>query len=321
MKEKIRMLIEEANCDEGQAELALEAVQYDLEKAIRNIGALLRDFVVIKGKFYHPRFSMFGLIIVIANIKLRQMVRLHTVVSYNPVIYETDLSMKWITFEKQLFAHRLQDGAVRHLSQEIEQSFGAFLTKTESSSLFTIFNEGNTAEIRRIFSEQLKKHFHHEKITETNGSVPDDIIISFEREELSLTQFRHLEEDIYAKKSSFPAGDEGHGFEPLYLTVSLTLSPGGVRVSDLIEGAVVQSIIIDERDIAQYLGKLMGGRSGNQFVPLPSSISQVKTGSSFVEVQTWLAPNIIGIARLPHNTMVKVIYYADKGWWQRIFPW
>lgn len=323
MKEKIRVLIEEAGCDEGQAELALEAVQDDLEKAIRNFGTLLRDFVVIKGRFCKPSYNLFGLIIAIVNVRTRHMIRLHTVISYNPVIYETDLNSTWVAFEKQIFAHRLQDGAVQHVSQGIEQEFDNYLKQAESLTFYETIKEGGIDKIKQIFIEQIKKYLSKERLPSSDAQQEflDDIHLVIEREELNLTQFRLLEDISDKIKPAISENLERDGIGQLYLNISFILEQGGVRAGDLIEGAVVQSLITDNRDIAQYLSRLMGGRIGNEIVPLPSSITSVSVKEKIVEIQTWLAPNIIGTAKLSQDTQIKVLYYIEDEWWHRIYPW
>lgn len=65
----------------------------------------------------------------------------------------------------------------------------------------------------------------------------------------------------------------------------------------------------------------MGGRIGNEIIPLPSSITRVSVQEKIVEIQTWLAPNIIGMAKLSQDTNIKVLYYIEDEWWHRIYPW
>lgn len=320
MKEKIRLLIEEAGCDEGQAELALEAVQYDVEKAIRNIGSLLRDFVIVKGKFYQSNDNLFGLFIVIVNIRINKVVRIHTVISYNPVIFESDLAVKWVIFEKQIFAHRLQDGSLRHMSLEIEQFFYDSFTQQD---MYAAFKEDRISDIIKTFTTLIQNHLSsiYRASQETGQNTREDIRLFIEREEVSLTQFRHLENVLENNIRPPQPKDAENSLNGLRLTVSLKSDQDGIHAGELAEGAVVYSRIIDERDIAQYLGRLMGGKSGSELVHLPSSVIGVNIDNNQVEIQTELAPNIIGSVKIPQDMKLKVMYYDDEEWWRRIFPW
>ncbi|MFH1379021.1 MAG: hypothetical protein ABII23_01965 [bacterium] len=320
MKEKIRLLIEEAGCDEGQAELALEAVQYDLQKAIRNIGSLLRDFVVVKGKFCQTNNNLFGLFIVIVNIRTYKVVRIHTVITYNPIVFETDLHMQWVIFEKQIFAYRLQDGSLRPVSQEIEQFFYESFAQADSHLLYAAFQEARTEDIIRTFTSLIQDHLS--AIYRTAESEAEQYIkLLIDREEVNLTQFRHLEQ-VMEDNIQPPEHDHNeNNFNGLKLKVCLKKDQDGLPACELTEGVVVYSQIVDERDIAQYLGRLMGGRSGSELIHVPSSVISVRLEDNEVEIQTELAPNIIGSAKIPSDMKLKVIYYEDDEWGQKIFPW
>src|ERR1041384_2732283 len=111
IQDKIHLLMEETGCDQGEAELAMTSAGYDLEKAIRTIGVLLRNIVVVKGKFLLPGKNLYGLIILIADTKRQSLFRIRAVVSYNPALYETPLETDWYDFEKGLYAFRLWEGA------------------------------------------------------------------------------------------------------------------------------------------------------------------------------------------------------------------
>ncbi len=67
MDEKILILMEETSCEQAEAELALELANYDLEKAIRTIRSILRNIIVIKGKFIIAENNLYGLFIMILN--------------------------------------------------------------------------------------------------------------------------------------------------------------------------------------------------------------------------------------------------------------
>jgi hypothetical protein len=89
--DKIRLLMEEASCDRAEAELAMSLAGFDLEKAIRTIGTLLRHIVVVKGKFVDATQNLYGLLILIADTRRDQFIRVRAVVSYNPAL----LKRRW----------------------------------------------------------------------------------------------------------------------------------------------------------------------------------------------------------------------------------
>jgi hypothetical protein len=317
MKDKIRLLIEEAGIDEGQAELALEAVQYDVEKAIRNIGSLLRDFVVVKGKVHDPDMHVFG------NIRTQHVVRLHTVMSYNPAIYETELRLNWFNFEKQIFTHRLQDGALQQLSQGIEHVLYHCFAGDNAGRLYTALREAQNDFIIAEFVTRI--HSHVGAVYGSSSGLADPGVhlgMSIEREELNVTQYKQLEDEAgQSPPPAFQQTSEDTMSGMLSLAVTLVEDIDGIPVKELVEGVVVQSLIMDERDIANYLGRLMGGKSGSSIIPLSSPITKITIEDSIATIYTKLAPQVYGIAAIPSITKVKALYHEREGWWKRIFPW
>src|SRR5439155_6607012 len=98
--------MEETGCDQGEAELALEMCGYRVEEAVKTIARLLRNIVVIKGKFMHPDSSQFGLFLIILNIKALDLLRCRAVLSFNPEVYSVGLEKGWFEFEKFLYGCR-----------------------------------------------------------------------------------------------------------------------------------------------------------------------------------------------------------------------
>jgi len=70
IQDKIALLMEETGCERGEAELALEMCGYQVEEAVKAIGRLLRNIVVLKAKFLHSEQSQYGLFLVVLNLFL-----------------------------------------------------------------------------------------------------------------------------------------------------------------------------------------------------------------------------------------------------------
>ncbi len=79
----------------------------------------------------------------------------------------------------------------------------------------------------------------------------------------------------------------------------------GVKAKDLHNGDVVYSLITDTRDIGQYLARLLGGRTKEGVVPLPTEIKEVGYEEETVKLRVHFTPGIIGLAKLNPNLLVK----------------
>src|SRR5512138_3819916 len=166
MQQNVRLLMEETGCEQGEAELALELAGQDLEKAMRTIESLLRHIVAVKGKFQFPAKNLYGLLLVVVNNKSQEILRLHSVVSYNPTLYENSPEMDWYALEKAIFSYRLDEGSLPDFTQEVEEKFRRYLVgKTET------LMKADCAEFQHLLAEFF---------------APDEVISSLMIEELNL---------------------------------------------------------------------------------------------------------------------------------------
>jgi len=120
MRDSIRLVMEETGCDEGQAIVALESCNYDISKSISKIFDLLRDIVVIKGKFYTFGNHLYGMLTIIVDINHQRHLRTKALVTYNPKVYETELLQNWYEYEKKLYTARLVSGSIPDMTLNIE---------------------------------------------------------------------------------------------------------------------------------------------------------------------------------------------------------
>jgi hypothetical protein len=299
MLEKVKLLMEETGCEQGEAELALELADNDLEKAIKTIGSLLRHIFAVKGKFSFPDKSLYGLILIVVNTKTQEILRLHTVVSYNPALFENSPEMDWYALEKVIFSFRLDEGSLPDFTQELEQKLEPYLREKKE-----ILIKCDTAEITSLLTEFLKL---------------DKSNITILAEELNLTQFRRLPSNDISTNSKSDTSDQETA--TVWLEVKISEDPGGKEVSKLAEGDMVLSQITDTRDIAHYLAHLIGGRREGDMVPLPAVIKKISVNDSDSEVQVHFAPGIIGVAKVKNDVKINILESKSLPWWKKIIPW
>ena len=94
----------------------------------------------------------------------------------------------------------------------------------------------------------------------------------------------------------------------------------GIEAGAVHQGDSVYSFLIDTRDIAQYLAKLLGGKSGGNLVPLLTPVEEVlNEQDGIIQFQLRLAPNIVGIAVVEPDKKIKVSMRHKEGFWRRLF--
>lgn len=291
--------MEETGCEQGEAELALELANNDLEKAIKTIGSLLRHIFAIKGKLNFPDKSLYGLLLIVINSKTQEILRLHTVVTYNPTLYESSPEMDWYALEKLIFSYRLDEGSLPDFTQELEQKLGPHLLGKKE-----ILVKCDPAELSKLLLDFF---------------LPDKVNISLITEELNLTQFRRLPSNDDAPNTKAEANDGEPG--TVWLEVNILEDEDGKEVDKIVEGDMVLSQITDTRDIAHYLAHLIGGRREGGMVPLPAVVKKISVLDNECEVQVHYAPGIIGIARVKKDLKVGLLESKTQPWWKKIIPW
>jgi len=299
MQEEARLLMEETGCEQGEAELALELADNDLEKAIKTIGSLLRHIAAVKGKFYFQQKNLYGLVLVVINTKTCEILRLRIVVSYNPALFENSPAMDWYTFEKLIFSFRLDRGSLPDYTQEVEHKLRPYLL-AQSEVLVRCDPHGIEALFRDFFS-------------------PDTAEMALTIEQLNLTQFRQLPDDGALSSAKVTLKDNDPG--TVRLQIHLVEDKSGREVTRLQEGDVVLSRITDTRDIAHYLAHLIGGVREGDMVPLPAVIRKVSVNAEGTEIQVYYAPGIVGLAQTASDSKVRIVEMKAQPWWKKIIPW
>lgn len=298
MSEHIKLLMEETGCDRGEAELALELSGHDIEKAIKTIGSILKYIHAIKGKFYFPNKNLYGLLLIVINAKTEAILRLRSVISHNPFIYETSMKIDWFDFEKLVFSYRLEDGSLPDFTKEFEDNL-----KIELSKQLQVLFSADAGKMSDIVKSQFPN---------------DELNADFVKEELNLAQFRKLPDFDTASKY-----EQENEFDPgtVILDSEIIEEKSGKECSKLFQGDVVLSKITDSRDIAHYLAHLIGSSKDGELLPLAASVRKVKVNGTSSEVQISYGPNIVGIAKVNSNLRVKVLEEAEKSWWKKILKW
>lgn len=93
---------------------------------------------------------------------------------------------------------------------------------------------------------------------------------------------------------------------PVILNIDLVISDSsGVKAKDLHNGDVVYSLITDTRDIGQYLTRLLGGKTKDGVVPLPTEIEEVGYEEEMVKLRVHFTPGIVGLAKVNPDLSVK----------------
>ena len=336
MPDKIALLMEETGCDKGEAELALEMCGYVVEEAVKAIPRLHKNIVVYKGKIVQPEQNLFGLVLIILNVKSRTVLRTRAVISYNPAVCAVSLDKDWFEFEKYLYGCRLWEGSLPAESLEMEKVAANHLRAGTEAGFFDPQPSGAEAvqaELASVFKRLLR----------SNG-----LEFRLKKDVLDMGQFQSLRGappggELPARESRW-RNATAQGPRPdelLVLKVTLDSDPEGMPAAELRAGDVVAARIADNRDIAKYLAKLFGGHSEQGPVPIPAPVEAIEAAPSgernaagaspsasddlrILLVRVRFSAGVCGDAEVPASARLRAVRQAPGmpekvSWWQRFF--
>lgn len=315
LPDKIQLLMEEASCDRAEAELAMSLVGFDLEKAIRTIGTLLRHIVVVKGKFVETTQSLHGLLILIADTRREHFIRARAVVSCNPALYETVLEQHWFEFERCIYAARLGEGALQHVSQDLERSYVDRL-EARRADFFSALKSSDERDLSGVLNDGLFGSFHH------------GVQSHFIPEVIDWNQFRRFPlkgDDRALAEAPPPEGDIAKESRPhsanetLRIHLALVADEGGTPLSEVREGDQLSVLLSDSRDIAHYLAKLLGALNENGPHPFEAPVETIQKERGRVRLYVRLSAGILGVAEAPEGFLVRRTPRETNRWWQRLW--
>jgi hypothetical protein len=282
---------------------------YDVEKAIRTIAVLLRNIVVVKGKFLVVPRNLYGLFILIADVKRQSLFRIRVVVSYNPALHETSLENDWYDFEKWIYGFRLWEGTLQQVTQDLERILTERMGQENPSEFYGILRSGEEKALTEHFQGILGAHF--------SGSEPQ---VTLFREDLNLDQFRRFKAPPEEDRSSRSTGLlDGPSAEGLVLSINLLQAPQGSPARDIQAGDSVQALLTDNRDIAHYLSQLIGGRDQKGAKPLTVPVEGVRLEGDSLHIHVRLSTGIVGVAQVPGEMLLFVQKRSQPRWWNKFF--
>ena len=324
--DKISLLMEETGCDQGEAELALEMCGYVVEEAVKAIPRLHKNIVVFKGRIVQPEQNLFGLLLVILNVKSRAVLRTRAVLSYNPAVCAVSLEKDWFEFEKYLYGCRLWEGSLPTESLEIEQAVAGHLRSGAEAGLFDAQPSGADrvqAELAGVLKQLLR-----------SGRLE----LRLKKDVLDLGQYHSLRApsgigERQPSRGGVPWRADG-GPQPdelLVLKVTLESDPAGMPAAELRAGDLVAATIADTRDIAKYLAKFFGGHSDQGPVPVPAPVEAIEAAPApaagepqALLVRVRFSAGVCGDAEVASQARLRAVRKAPGmpekiSWWQRFF--
>ncbi len=292
--EKIKALMDDTGCEESEAKTALELAEGNFNKAISYVGAMLKYITAYKAKIILKNDNIFGLIHIITNNKNLDLLRFSVVMTFNPIVYEQNIDVDWFSFEKQIYSYRWVEGVIENYTNTIDKDLKEFVVSNLKSNKIISCKDMKTV-LETYFAE-------------------NDVQIEIVAEELTLRDFRKLpkyfpdnipKETISSEYSSV-----------IELEAIIFEDSAGKKVENLALGDKVLAKIIDTRDIAHYIGHLIGAKKEQAMIPIPAEVQSVEEIGNEYIVCLKYSDLIFGISHVDRGRTLKVLETKDTTTWQ-----
>lgn len=291
--EKIKALMDDTGCEESEAKTALEFMGGNFNKAIAFVGAMLKYITAYKAKIHIKNENIFGLIHIITNNKNLDLLRFSSVMSYNPAIYEQDIKVDWFSFEKEIYSGRLLNGVIESYTKTIDTKLKDFVNANLRDN--------------KILTAQDAKNVIESFFEDRNVNV--EIVA----QELTLREFRKLPDYFPEELPKEAAVTETSS--SIELEAVVFEDSAGKRIENIIAGDKVLAKITDTRDIAHYIGHLIGAKKEQAMIPMPAEVQSVEKKDNEFIVKLKYSDLIFGISHVEAGRTLKILETKDTTTW------
>jgi hypothetical protein len=309
----VQDLVESTGCGSKLATMLLDFTGGDVEGAKRIVRAVPKDIFAIKAKFITQITGYYGALFFCYDEKEKSIVRVVAAVTNEKDIGSIDLGQQWPAFEEQLYEYmrtKRIDGA------KIEQLKGRFLDKEVAERISKVLKIGqplNEDVLNNLLVDELYNCFSDTNIAVKLQVEMTDAFELNKGQELGISEEEGtLDSEETDEEKNDSEKQQKAEQSLIVLKVDPVLSPvKGTEIKKLEFGNNIQVRITDERDIADYLAQLLGGKVESMRVPIYTKIVEVKDlESGNVGVLTQFGPGIMGMFTVPSD--VKVVSKQEE---------
>ena len=295
--EKIKALMDDTGCEEFEAKTALEIAGGNFNKAIYCVGAMLNYITAYKTKIVLQNDNIFGLIHIITNNKNLDLLRFSVVMTYNPIVYEQNIEVDWFSFEKKLYSYRLVEGVIEQYTKSIETNLKDYISNNLKDNKII-----NCKDMKMV----LETYF-----------AENNLQIEIVAQVLTLRDFKKLPNyfpdivptETISSKYSAAIELETVVFEDFF----------GKKIENLSVGDKILAKIIDTRDIAHYIGHLIGAKKDQIMIPIPTEVKSIEKKEKEYILYLKYSDLIFGKAHVVKGTNLKILDTKDTTWSQKNF--
>lgn len=307
-------LVDETGCDRVLASMLLKFTGDDIDGAKRIIEAVPKDIFAVKAKFITQITGYYGALFFCYDEKEKKIKRTMAVIGDDKEIGKFELSLDWREFEQQLYQYAKEKKVDAAKIEQLKKLINSREFVEKLSGILKSSRPVNRESLNNILLDELYNIF-----ADTNIALKFEIDMT---DAFALN--KSLNDSNLFLDDEKKLGKEGDELESkkesrknqslIVLKVDPVLSPvRGISIRELEFGDEIQVRITDERDIADYLATLLGGKVDSIRIPIYAKIVDVKElegDNAGVIVQ--FGPGIMGMFKIPSDAKVVTRAVAEE---------
>jgi len=141
----------------------------------------------------------------------------------------------------------------------------------------------------------------------------NDINIEIVAQELALREFRKLPN--YFPEDVFKETVSSEYSSTIELEAIIFEDSAGKKVENIVKGDKVLAKIIDTRDIAHYIGHLIGAKKDRNMIPIPAEVQSVEKIDKYYIIKLKYSDLIFGVSHVESGKVLKILDTKDTTIW------
>ncbi len=317
---KVKELMYATGIDEKLATLLIEFTGGDVNGGKKIVESMPKDYIVLKVRYMGHKTHYYGIVLIVLNLKTKDIDDLYVIVDKNIEASQINSKLKFEDFKEGIVKYIKERNPNLDMIGRLRESINTMEFKDSIFNKLGKDNKFDTEQLKLVFSELFFK-----VLTESNCAIKIEIEeVDLFRLHKSSDEYiikREEEHDLDDDKSEDydekKQKEEVHirNISLVLLKIEAVLSPiKGIPISEMQPGDQIMVKIIDEREIGDYLAKLLGAKENEELLPVSATIKEMsvqeETGSVMMLVH--FGPGIAGKMFIPPEIKVETPVFENE---------
>jgi hypothetical protein len=276
------------------AEVILDVASNDLNKALEILDSLSdRSISIIKVRFASENMHQYGLLLIILNVLKGILEKVNVVAVRNPMVCLFDVKASWDSIEKVINGIKSRKlGVEDYLTKKIQVRLKEVFGRVDKES-FQLLIDRDEEGFKEILKDELVKLVEDPTL---KMWMCIDWISALEEKTTTKAPEKELSHDEEIKSKE----------KGIWLNIAPVIAPvSGVSIEELEVGDRIIIKIVEESELGRFLAELMGGRVGEQIVPLMVPIKEIfPLDDGKLQVIVKFGPGVFGKGIVPQDLKV-----------------